>query len=208
MQQLNYNEWGKVTLDTNPGFQPFGFAGGIYDVETGLVRFGARDYDAQVGRWTAKDPILFNGGQTNLYVYVGNDPVNYLDPSGLINTEGVIVGAVGIAGAVVGYVVAAGLASTGVGIGAASGAVYISTISLAWGIAALTWGLAAEEDDVMFPMGRREAMETTVEDPETRAIVHTGGNLYDAICQGSIWSAVTNAFDAARGLIEASTSSE
>ena len=43
----------------------------------------ARDYDPQVGRWTSKDPILFNGGQANLYVYVGNDPVNRIDPKGL-----------------------------------------------------------------------------------------------------------------------------
>lgn len=68
---------------TNPGFQPFGFAGGIYDPDTGLVRFGARDYDAFVGRWTAKDPIRFDGGDSNLYVYVGNDPVNGFDPTGL-----------------------------------------------------------------------------------------------------------------------------
>jgi hypothetical protein len=47
------------------------------------VRFGARDYDAETGRWTNQDPILFNGGQTNLYVYAGNDPVNRSDPSGL-----------------------------------------------------------------------------------------------------------------------------
>lgn len=68
---------------TNPGFQPFAFAGGIHDLDTGFVRFGARDYDPSVGRWTAKDPILFSGGQVNLYVYVGNDPVNLVDPLGL-----------------------------------------------------------------------------------------------------------------------------
>ena len=51
---------------------------------TGLVRFGARDYDATLGRWTAKDPILFDGGDTNLYAYAGGDPVNHVDPSGHI----------------------------------------------------------------------------------------------------------------------------
>jgi RHS repeat-associated protein len=69
-------------LDTNPGFQPFGFAGGLYDADTGLVRFGARDYDPEVGRWTAKDPLLFDGGDTNLYAYGVNDPVNNQDPRG------------------------------------------------------------------------------------------------------------------------------
>jgi RHS repeat-associated protein len=82
-QRIDYDEFGAVVMDTNPGFQPFGFAGGIYDTQTGLVRFGARDYDPVTGRWTAKDPILFAGGDTNLYGYVLNDPVNFIDPDGL-----------------------------------------------------------------------------------------------------------------------------
>jgi RHS repeat-associated protein len=81
-QRVDYDEFGNVVLDTNPGFQPFGFAGGIYDADTGLVRFGARDYDAQTGRWAAKDPILFRGGDTNLYGYVVSDPINAIDPPG------------------------------------------------------------------------------------------------------------------------------
>ncbi|MBI4586444.1 MAG: PKD domain-containing protein [Planctomycetes bacterium] len=83
-QRLDYDEFGNITNDTSPGFQPFGFAGGLYDRDTGLYRFGARDYDPQVGRWTAKDPLGFGGGDTNLYGYVQSDPVNLIDPSGLI----------------------------------------------------------------------------------------------------------------------------
>lgn len=82
VQRLDYDEFGRVLNDTNPGFQPFGFAGGLYDTDTGLVRFGARDYDAETGRWTAKDPISFAGGN-NLYAYVHNDPVTERDPQGL-----------------------------------------------------------------------------------------------------------------------------
>lgn len=77
-----YDEFGVVINDTNPGLTPFGFAGGLYDPDTKLVRFGARDYDAITGRWTSKDPVRFAGGM-NLYVYVGNDPVNRGDSSGL-----------------------------------------------------------------------------------------------------------------------------
>lgn len=84
MQRMDYDEFGQVISDTNPGFQPFGFAGGLYDRDTELVRFGARDYDAETGRFTAKDPILFQGGDTNLYGYAFNDPVNLSDPSGKI----------------------------------------------------------------------------------------------------------------------------
>jgi RHS repeat-associated protein len=83
-QRIDYDEFGNITTDTNPGFQPFGFAGGLYDADTGLVRFGARDYDAQVGRWTAKDPIRFDAGESNLYGYVVGDPVNATDPNGLV----------------------------------------------------------------------------------------------------------------------------
>ncbi|HSN99430.1 MAG TPA: RHS repeat-associated core domain-containing protein, partial [Candidatus Nanopelagicales bacterium] len=81
-QRIDYDEFGRVVLDTSPGFQPFGFAGGLYDADTGLVRFGARDYDAEIGRWTAKDPLLFEGGDTNLYAYALGDPINRVDPDG------------------------------------------------------------------------------------------------------------------------------
>jgi RHS repeat-associated protein len=83
-QHIDYDAWGKVTADSNPGFQPFGFAGGLHDSETKLTRFGARDYESSTGRWTAKDPIRFQGGDSNLYAYVGNSPLNGVDPSGLV----------------------------------------------------------------------------------------------------------------------------
>ena len=81
-ERIDYDEFGNVINDSNPGFQPFGFEGGLYDQDTKLLRFDTRDYDASTGRWTAKDPILFSGGDTNLYAYVGNDPVNRTDPTG------------------------------------------------------------------------------------------------------------------------------
>jgi RHS repeat-associated protein len=82
VQRMDYDGFGNVTVDTNPGFQPFGFAGGLYDPDTKLTRFGARDYDAETGRWTAKDPIGFDGGGANLYRFVGNSPINLVDPLG------------------------------------------------------------------------------------------------------------------------------
>jgi RHS repeat-associated protein len=83
VQRMRHDEFGIVLEDTNPGFIPFGFAGGLYDPDTGLVRFGARDYDPAVGKWTSRDPILFDGGSSNLRAYAGNDPVNHADPLGL-----------------------------------------------------------------------------------------------------------------------------
>jgi RHS repeat-associated protein len=82
-QQMDYDEFGNVVLDTLPGFQPFGFAGGLYDPDTGLIQFGARDYDPETGRWITKDPIGLAGAHANLYAYVENDPVNLIDPTGL-----------------------------------------------------------------------------------------------------------------------------
>jgi RHS repeat-associated protein len=98
VQRIDYDEWGVVASDTSPGFQPFGFAGGLYDADTKLVRFGARDYDAEVGRWTAKDPVLWRGGQKNLYVYVDDDPINRRDPRGLDSGAGGAGGASGYGG--------------------------------------------------------------------------------------------------------------
>ncbi|MCZ7619687.1 MAG: RHS repeat-associated core domain-containing protein [Myxococcota bacterium] len=99
-QRIDYDAFGNVLADTSPGFQPFGFAGGLMDPDTGLVRFGARDYDPRVGRWTSKDPIRFQGDATNLYGYSLADPVNILDSNGLWATtaEGYIPPGVPILG--------------------------------------------------------------------------------------------------------------
>lgn len=51
------------------------------------MRFGVRDYDPATGRWTGRDPILWLGGQVNVFVYLGNDPANGVDPSGLIDDK-------------------------------------------------------------------------------------------------------------------------
>jgi RHS repeat-associated protein len=87
VQRLRYDEFGQELDNTNPGFQPFGFVGGLYDRTSGLVRFGTRDYDPALGRWTAKDPLGLRHGSLGLYTYAAADPVNRSDPSGLITTN-------------------------------------------------------------------------------------------------------------------------
>ena len=97
VKSIEYDTFGNVLSDSNDTFKmPFGFAGGLYDPDTKLTRFGYRDYDAETGKWTAKDPIGFDGGDTNLYGYVLGDPVN------LVDSEGLFVGWIGPAIFVIG----------------------------------------------------------------------------------------------------------
>ena len=83
VEAISYDAWGRIASPADPSTVPFGFAGGMLDPDTGLMHFGARDYDPRVGRWTAPDPIRFRGGDTNFYSYLGGDPVNGTDRSGL-----------------------------------------------------------------------------------------------------------------------------
>jgi len=84
VQTMAHDPWGKVTHDAvAPGFErvPFGYAGGLYDEDTGLSRFGAREYDATTGRWLSKDEAGFAGG-ANFYLYANDNPVSYVDRDG------------------------------------------------------------------------------------------------------------------------------
>jgi len=80
--RMEYDAIGRKTYKYYRDFQPFGFAGGFTLLGPNLVRFGARDYDPETGRWTSKDPIGFGGGDTSLYGYVLGDPINWTDFSG------------------------------------------------------------------------------------------------------------------------------
>lgn len=81
-QRIDYDEFGQISRDDNPGFQFYSFAGG-HIANVMLMGTDYRFYSSDIGRWTTKDPIGFNGGDTNLYGYVLNDPVNRIDPLGL-----------------------------------------------------------------------------------------------------------------------------
>jgi RHS repeat-associated protein len=63
--------------------QPYAFTGREFDRETRLYYYRARYYDPGTGRFTQQDPIGYDGG-LNLYAYVGGNPVNAVDPWGLI----------------------------------------------------------------------------------------------------------------------------
>ena len=101
VKRIDYDSYGNILDDSNASFAvTIGFAGGLHDRYTGLVRFGYRDFETDTGRWTAKDPIGFEGGDSDLYGYVFNNPVNIVDPDGQIPVP--LIGA-GIGAAVNAY---------------------------------------------------------------------------------------------------------
>ncbi len=96
LKRLDYSSFGVLLSDSAPAFElPIGYAGGLADGVTGLVRFGYRDYDPAAGRWLARDPALYDGLQLNLYAYVGNNPIGRTDPAGLFTVGGSAYGGVG-----------------------------------------------------------------------------------------------------------------
>ncbi|MEW6278500.1 MAG: RHS repeat-associated core domain-containing protein, partial [Candidatus Eremiobacterota bacterium] len=66
-----------------------------FDGDTGLYYLRARFYDPTMGRFTTRDPIGYAGGN-NVYAYVGNNPINGADPSGLQPPDSVMERRLGI----------------------------------------------------------------------------------------------------------------
>jgi RHS repeat-associated protein len=84
VQTMRYDAFGNPLRGLQgPVRLPLGFAGGLFDADTGLTRFVWRDYDADTGRFTALDPLREKGGDTDWYGYCLDDPVNRVDVWGL-----------------------------------------------------------------------------------------------------------------------------
>ncbi|MBI5603752.1 MAG: RHS repeat protein [Deltaproteobacteria bacterium] len=78
-----YNSFGEIYSQSGSLTQPFTFTGREYDSESGLYYYRARYYDPSAGIFIGKDPIGFEGGDGNLFRYVGNNPINDVDAMGL-----------------------------------------------------------------------------------------------------------------------------
>ncbi len=88
IKEIRRDSFGIPYHDSFPDFHlPIGFAGGLTDPDTGLVRFGWRDYDPAIGRFTALDPARDRRGDGDLYDYCMDDPVSRVDPTGLWSKE-------------------------------------------------------------------------------------------------------------------------
>ena len=80
--QYRYDAFGKVLATSGSVEQPFQFSTKRYDAETGLNYYGYRFYSPAIERWMNRDPLGEDGG-INLYGFVENNPVNWVDPWGL-----------------------------------------------------------------------------------------------------------------------------
>ncbi len=84
LQTYVYDAVGNIASQTGTAFNPYySYTGREYDTESGLYYYRARYYDSSIGRFLSEDPIGFEGGDVNLYSYVKNSPINFIDPFGL-----------------------------------------------------------------------------------------------------------------------------
>ena len=85
--QYAYDAWGNRSanqITSNPVEADFGFTGHYQHIASGLTLAPYRAYDPMIGRWISRDPLdnaeMKQG--PNLYAYVGNRPINRIDPKG------------------------------------------------------------------------------------------------------------------------------
>ena len=90
VNHLIYNAFGILVSSTNAAANPttispllnYRYTGKFFDDSTGLQNNINRWYDNTTGKWISVDPIGFNGGDANLYRYVGNNSLLYIDSNG------------------------------------------------------------------------------------------------------------------------------
>ncbi|HKY26732.1 MAG TPA: RHS repeat-associated core domain-containing protein [Pyrinomonadaceae bacterium] len=92
--EFTYDPFGSTTASGTPGNNSAQFTGRENDA-TGLYYYRARYYSPTLQRFISQDPVGFAGGDTNLYAYVANDPVNNTDASGLAADIAVDLGFIG-----------------------------------------------------------------------------------------------------------------
>lgn len=86
-----YDPYGVTTETTSSAVtNPWRYAGQYQDVSTGLYKMGARYYQPELGRWSQPDP---SGAEANPYLYAASNPVNFVDPSGLLPSSNQIIDA-------------------------------------------------------------------------------------------------------------------
>ncbi|WP_139167315.1 RHS repeat domain-containing protein [Maridesulfovibrio ferrireducens] len=84
VKRIIYDSFGNLLFDSNEKFDTcVGFSAGLADKDTGLIHFGYREYDPAIGRFITPDPIGFAGGDVDVYGFCLDDPINFVDRTGL-----------------------------------------------------------------------------------------------------------------------------
>jgi len=91
LESCRYDAFGAVSVFNSSGLSlqvsglqnRFLFTGREWLSEAGLYEYRNRAYSAELGRFLQTDPIRFSAGDVNLYRYVSNNPINWVDPLGL-----------------------------------------------------------------------------------------------------------------------------
>ena len=80
-----YDEYGNLLNSQEAVPNPFRYVGqsGVMDDGNGLLYMRARYYDSDLGRFIGEDPVWYSSTESNFYMYVANNPINHIDPSGL-----------------------------------------------------------------------------------------------------------------------------
>ncbi len=91
----DYNAFGSARILAGDDlYQPFRLPGQYFDRESGLHYNLSRYYDPELGRYLSLDPLFFEGGSDNFYVYCNGDPINHIDPRGEFIFVPILIGAV------------------------------------------------------------------------------------------------------------------
>ena len=86
----SYTPYGEILYSSGEAVSDYAFTGEMYDPQTGLVYLRARYYSPAEGRFVGKDTWVGNylrPMSINKWIYVEGDPINYVDPSGLIRNN-------------------------------------------------------------------------------------------------------------------------
>ena len=84
LNHRTYDSYGNLIAQSNAEVSSrYGFTGREFDGEAGIHYYRARYYNSEIGQFISQDPIGFDGGDSNLYRYVNNSPIDSIDPSGL-----------------------------------------------------------------------------------------------------------------------------
>ncbi len=169
VQRMDYDSFGRVLADSSPGTTPFGFAGGLYDPDTRLVRFGAREYDASTGTFLGPDPSSLAGG-LNQFAYAAGDPVNRIDPDGQIPVLVVVLAEMAVYG----------VASVGAGFGVRA----LANRSRGVGWVDCVTPPTAREVATDFVLGMADAGMGSFADDAARLTRRSADDVFEHICRG------------------------